>query len=73
MAARREIRLRLNKAKWDWLSQKSRQMGRRSPNKVIEASINQGLFEDMLLKGKFGNNNSKQLKSAFNAVNDKRR
>ena len=73
MATRHEIRLRLSDAKWDWLNQKSTQMGYRSPNRVIEASINKGIFEDMVLKGRFARNNSKQLRAAFNAVNNKRR
>ena len=73
MATRHEIRLRLSDAKWDWLNQKSMQMGYRSPNRVIVASINKGIFEDLVLKGRFARNNTKQLKAAFNAVNNKRR
>lgn len=68
----REIRLNLGREEYNWLAERSKAMGFRSVKKGAGAIIDQRIFEELYLQGKFGKQNAVHIRRLFTIAKNKK-
>ena len=68
----REIRITVSKARYDWLRETAKNAGFNSPSRYIRGTLEQQLFEQLYLKGRFGRRNTDQIKGLVKVMKERR-